>query len=398
MPNERVEVQVVKIKDIYDFACRSIEKAGPNDLIPISKIRALAWLNNPCAGKDDIALIVGRKGDEYIGYVGMMPGLLKNGREVSKIYWLSTYYVRPDCRNTLLALMLIKEAMATGSDIAVTGMSSDAEKVFRGLRFRQDAKLPILRTYTDPAFLVSVFLRRLSKRFVGDVRPAPPILNFASRILVCAFTPIRPAILHLLSYTSRRRLKEISLSEVERIPPQGVEDKYSSNTCAFYRNSEIINWMLKHRWVAEAAKSAETTEDPPAILNYEFSYLFDIFRYFAFTIHRARDNTRVGFMVFSVALRNGTCVIKLLDYHVARPEDHGYLVSVIFHYAKRYKTSYIEWPSAVESSVKNSLLGAILTRKRERLYLFHLNKHGGPLTQALRNIRLDYCDGDMPFM
>jgi len=35
MANEQIRIETIKIKDIYQFACRVVDQAKPNELFPI---------------------------------------------------------------------------------------------------------------------------------------------------------------------------------------------------------------------------------------------------------------------------------------------------------------------------------------------------------------------------
>ena len=49
MHDEEIQLKEIKVKDLYDVACRFSSNPDKNGVIPINKKRALAHINNPHA-------------------------------------------------------------------------------------------------------------------------------------------------------------------------------------------------------------------------------------------------------------------------------------------------------------------------------------------------------------
>jgi hypothetical protein len=132
-------------------------------ILPIGKPRALAYATNPCADENDIGLLVAYLGGQCIGYLGIMPGLLRRGDQFSKIYWLSTWFVPPEFRKTSVGLPLLLNALSLKYDLVVCGMTDEAERVYRGLRFRELGQLKYCIINFEILNLLGLGLRVLRK-------------------------------------------------------------------------------------------------------------------------------------------------------------------------------------------------------------------------------------------
>ena len=106
-----IRIDRVKVKELFDFACRIIEKEKDSGVIPITKHLALAQAKNPYADEMDDGLIVAYFNGRCAGYIGLIPGLLRNNDEFSKVYWASTFYVAPQYRTAGVGLLLLKNLL-----------------------------------------------------------------------------------------------------------------------------------------------------------------------------------------------------------------------------------------------------------------------------------------------
>ena len=82
MPEREIFIEHVRLKDLYAFAMKIIDRAKPGEFVPISQQRAFSMTKNPYAEPEDVALLVAYQGDELIGYFGIMAVMLQTGREL----------------------------------------------------------------------------------------------------------------------------------------------------------------------------------------------------------------------------------------------------------------------------------------------------------------------------
>ena len=137
--------------------------------LPITKYRALSYINNPRADKDDILLIIAYEKDSIIGYIGVVPDLIiVNGKEY-KVGILSTWWVHPGkIKSGIGAILLLKPFNLYNNSLFVSGFTRKAEHVFRKLNkfysikssyglelyksfnFNRNVKSSIIKKYLPP--------------------------------------------------------------------------------------------------------------------------------------------------------------------------------------------------------------------------------------------------------
>ncbi len=169
MSDKKIRIERIKVKDLHEFACRTVSRTKENDVIPITKHRALAHTNNPYADENDIGLLVAYIGNQCIGYLGLMPGLLKEGDKFSKVHWFSTWFVPPEFRKTSVGLLLMMNALSLKYDLIATGISNETERICRGLGFHELGPLDYYVINVDRMnFLALTF--RLLRNILSKIR------------------------------------------------------------------------------------------------------------------------------------------------------------------------------------------------------------------------------------
>lgn len=353
MDDGQIRIEKIKASQLYEFACRIYNENRQGDVIPITKHRALAQAHNPYAGRDDIGLLVAYSGGRCIGYLGLLPGLLKAGLTLSKVYWMSSWFVLPEFRKRPAALTLMMSALSLRYELMASGMSRESELIYRALGFRRLGPLDYyaINTYR---------CNPLKRAFYGGI------------------------------YKAGR--EEISYREVDKISEEAfgrVSNSPSVNS--FYRGSRVINWMLQYRWIAEP----DTAE--PEDSGYYFSSVRDKFRYIAVEVYSADGKDYKGFAVFSISVKNPLTVFKVLDFGFLNQADYKYVLIIVFKYARGYLADRIEFPSALAGYARGGILKKFLLRRKELNYFCRPKDGNSPLARASNDIALNYCDGDIAF-
>jgi len=388
MVQSRVRIEKIKVKDVYQFACETPDKHRVDGIVPITEHRALAHSNNPYADGEDIGLLVASMGDRCIGYIGIVPGLLRHGDQMSKVHWLSAFFVPPRFRNTAAALFLLESVQSLDYDIITGGLSRDAERVCRGMGFREAGTLVYsqvnIAKVNFPASgqaLLNYFLMKRHIRF-----RAPCV---ADRVFYPLFKKL------WYNFTSRefnRRSAGYSFREVNEISPDWASlTQHHSIPAEFYRGPEILNWMMKYPWVVESRKS-----DPTASA-YFFSDTRPLFRNIPIAISSSDGGDERGFIILSVVSKRQKIILSVLDFNLVNPEVQQYACSVILEYAKKNRADCINLPESLASIFRSIKLIDPFVLKKKRIYFCHPKNEESPLAAALVDIRFDYCDGDTTY-
>lgn len=390
MVQERIRIEKIRAKALYEFASRVYDRTKRNEIIPIGKDRALAYANNPCADENDIGLLVAYLGKQCIGYLGIMPGLLKKGVQFSKVHWLSTWFVAPEARKMSVALQLIFTALSLKYDFVVCGMSDEAEKIYRALRFHELRPLKYYVINLEILNLLNLALRFLRK-IIRKVEITFDIPDRVIRFSAQVYSPIKKALYRVLMRGQRYWLDRISYQEVREFDNEIRDVKCGSSSTEFYRGIEVINWMLKHKWTKERAV-VETSDH-----NYYFSEIRDVFKFVALKVFSLDGMEYKGFLVLSFSAKGFYSVVKILDFYFYSCKDYEYIPLLALKYARKYEASCLEIPEDLMMYMKGSPILRILLRKRRRVYLFHPKDSKSPLATLSSEIDLNYLDGDTPF-
>ena len=352
-----VRIEKIRIRELQHFA-RNLPAGNDKDnLIPITPARALAQSRNPSADENDIGLLVAYVGEQCAGYCGFIPGWLKNGDQISKVYWSSALFVLPEFRKKGVGLYLIRRGTRLNYDFVSCNLSRVAERVVRGLGHREIGGLE---------YYILSFKR------MGTVAK-----NY---------------FYHGLFRRRKRTRREINYREVGRIRfPEEHPPRHNPATVEFYRSEETINWMLRYKWLVETAAREEISS------NYIFSDARDIFKYIALEVYSADKTSYKGFLVLSVSSVNSETTVKILDFCFADPADHRHILPLALRYARAYRADFVHLPGDIFALDKHNILMRFLAHKKKRIYLAHPKDSHSPLAVSFNRITLNYCDGDTAF-
>ena len=224
-----MEIKTIKLKHLSEFARQTLSDQKYKETAPISLIRAFAQSKNPLGDPDDTALVVAYDAGKCVGYHGLLPGYLYDGKSYSKIYWLVTFFVSPPYRGKGLGKHLVEDIQKTGIDLVTTGITKSAEGVYRTAGFKQLGELSYYQLRLDRYHLLDSFQKR----------KAAWVYRLAKRIFYSlVMRNLRP-IEKKINYNVVEQLKPLSSSQVN------MQSSYP----AFPRNLHTVNWMLAHPWV-----------------------------------------------------------------------------------------------------------------------------------------------------
>jgi GNAT superfamily N-acetyltransferase len=348
-------IERIPIRDLAAFAREAAGGPAYSDTSPTCLVRAESQARNPHASPDDVALLVAYRDGRCAGYHGLLPGMLSTAAGLSKLYWLITFYVAPAFRGGGIGAQLVREALALDTDLAATGITPAAERVYRSLGFRG---------------LGEVVCRRLS------VESYPRPLRWLVFTAICSRLP------HRRRWRTRR---------VPRIPA-GAAGMPLSEAAAprFHRGPDAVNWMLAHPWVVSRQEAA------PDASPYYFSRVRDLFRFEAYEAYGSNGESR-GAYVLSVSRHRGRLQVKLLDLFFTDAGDAAAAGIGALERGRALLAHRVELPLAAADPLRACRPLLRLSRGKSRICLYHPRHTESPLARSAGTIRLDYCDGDSAF-
>ena len=354
MSSEVIWIETVSVGELDDFA-RRIEHAPPGGVIPITRHRALAQSRNPHAVPDDPALLVAYAGDRCVGYLGLLPGLLRSEGEVGKVIWLSTWLVHPELRGQGVGTRLARTAIALDHDLIGTRFSKSAGRTLRAVGF-----IPF-----GPVLFYMIRFHRIA-RWMG----LPRLFGY-----------------RLSSARGGIAWEEVGAVDGETAP----SDLGATDTVRFVRDREILNWMLHNPWVKEAAVEGQTETA------YYFSDTRPLFRQILLRLRSTDAAREVGWVILSVSSTGKRTVLRVLDHRARDPAAFGAMLAAATEYAKRFGAERIVLPHEFGPALRRYPLLRLLTARKARSYLGRPSSPESLLARSLHRIELSLCDGDIAF-
>lgn len=375
------EIIRIKVRALHEFASAAINNPKYAKVTPISRSRALAYANNPHAGDDDVGLLVALLDNECVGYLGIMPGLLKTAAGVTKVYWFCTFFVERSYRQKGCGAALIKEAFGLGYDFVVSSMSAQSDRAFRKAGMREFGTLSYyaldLRRL-NPASLVFRLFRSLMRRAGFELRFLTRAARACDKLLLpplssCFYAALAPALKKqttLIRWFSQQPAIETNIARAD-----------SGQACAFIRNNKTLSWMLAFPWTV--AKKNAAADDA----SYFFTAMTESSDF------ELMSSKASGFMLLSCSLSAGHRVVRLLDSSASSDAA----AAMLLRHARARRAWGLECSRDIGLSLRRILLMRLCLKARQRHYLFYPAGPDSPLSRASNCIRLDYCDGENPF-
>lgn len=388
--SEEIRYEYIKVKDLPALAEENIRGAEPGKFIPITRQRAAAMAANPYADPNDVGMTVAYKGDELVGYFGIMPILLKYGDQTSKVHFFSTWNVSPTVRGMGVGSQLMTESLKLGLDFMIVG-SIYARRVSEKHNFIKIHTLKISTIDFKAIWRfnpITLFLRALRKaanllgRKLDIEKTTRRVEGWFHKVYGRQFKRNNYP---LLVGPFRKKLEGFEIKQVARVRdeiPNGIPHK----EVHLYRGPQIVNWMLEKPWVVLPGQSDTVN------LDFYFSDVRPIFENIVFEIHKQGEY--LGYVVFQFSQIGQAKVLKVLDVLLS---DTNVVLPLALKLGKEKQADEIIMSTAYAHHVKRNLLGRLLLVGRERIYQISPRAEDSPLAKHWREIKLDYCDGDMAF-
>ena len=301
--------------------------------------------------------MVGYEDNRCVGYHGVLPGFLRDEDRQSRVYWLVTFFLKPDCRGKGYGKRLVQEIQRTGVDLVTTGITDAAEGVYRSVGFQTLGELVYYRIRADESQLIA-----------SDFGPH----------------------YHWAGLSDAQRSYEAR--QVQTIGKHAAkQQKQPSAPPAFLRDLKAQNWMLQQPWVVSRQDAQSDVK------NYYFSRVRDRFSFIGMEFYAPDETQPKGSMTLSVSSRKGKAGVKILDAFFQDPEDYNVAAYTGLKYALSVQAQRLEFPPQLSRFYLNQTLLDGLIKQKKRLYLYYPGHDGSALAVNASKIELNYCDGDTAF-
>lgn len=370
-----VRIERIRVSELPAFAAHAGATSRDGGVVPISLVRAAAQAKNPHAQPDDIGLLVAYAGQVRVGYLGLLPGLVRVDGASHPMSWLSMWYVAPESRRQAAGVKLMLQAMRLGRDVAVTNFAPATSGIYAGLRWKAlgPLRFPVLRLNRINTLAAPLLMLR---RRLGRTGAGHPLVD---RALSVAKAPVKRLFYQLALGSLRASLEAITVRPLTRVDDAAFErEEDRLAPVRFFRGARTINWTLENPWTV--------TEGAGATPGY-------FFRYAAVDLQRARDGRSLGFLVTAIADRGEARSLAVLDDQVHDPEDKLHALAVTLQLAARHGADLVSVPPAWWPVIARSTLLSATFGEGELGYF----RWGDRLTPHASRLRLALSDGDLPF-
>ena len=237
-----MEIKALTVTDLK--AAISSEDFWHTKTLPITKHRALSYIHNPRADKDDHVLLVACRDDRVIGYLGILPDNIFADNRAYKIGWLTSWWVDPSFTGTGVgAVLLFKALNAYRQQLGVSGSSKEAGKVLDATR-----KFVALKTIKG----VDIKLRFNASG--ASLRKRPALKPF--RLLLKLFDGITDEIVNYRSRAWQRRndtLPHLTFEYISAVDEETDRFIRKHNQQDLTRKAAAdFNWIMNYPWILSA--------------------------------------------------------------------------------------------------------------------------------------------------
>ncbi len=373
---ENLSLNCIRARDLEAFAAR-VADGHIRGLVPIIRARAASLARNPAASAEDIGLIVAFTPEqECVGYVGLMPGLMRLGEKDRKVFWGCTALIGEPFRGTGLIDRLHDKARESVATLCATGNTPAADKMYRRWRFKE-----VTATHSRHVHLghldVQVWpgkiwrkLRGLPARGAAGRSPAP-----------------RRSLCRLLAAAGLRRAEPVETDGT--LSENAARLLRDRRGVFFYRSPETVNWMTALPWWSGPSPANETER------RYYFNKEGKRLRYRVFDLRARRSGDFLGFAVFSVIEEDSEITLKLLDHAVRDDRDLGCLAALALRCAADAGADRLILPEACwrRSAVRMPFFKGSWRPPQP----YFISSRDEELLRSIPDLAFSAADGDMGF-
>jgi hypothetical protein len=278
-----VEIKPLTVADLK--AALVSEDFWLTKTLPITKHRALSFIHNPRADKDDLVLLIANQDNQVVGYIGILPDNIFVNNAVYKLGWLTSWWVDPCLASKGAGAALLYKALnAYHQRVGVSGGSKEARKAL----------------HASQKFVALNALQGLDVRLRLDVtgailRKFPMMKPF--RLWLKIVDVVMDELVDLRRFFWERRntlfqhLTFEYLSSIDEETARFIQRHHQQDLTR--KGKADLDWLMAYRWILSAPP------EDSASRRYFFSSLADRFFYLGVKVIK-QHHGMVGFFILNV--------------------------------------------------------------------------------------------------
>lgn len=201
------------------------------NLTPLPKSKALWLVSNSRIEEDDYCGVIGYEDEKMISFVFMFPDLLNNN-EITKVYWMISWWVDKQYKDTVLGTYIYNEAVnLTGKQILIKSYAENVNTFYEKQPFTVIASRLRHTIFfsLDASMLIGRFRFLKSFKFILD-----KIDSMAAAAVRLVNRPKASSRTKMLSYDYINQLDDMTWQFVEPLCKNDL----------IYKTKEYINWQI----------------------------------------------------------------------------------------------------------------------------------------------------------
>jgi GNAT superfamily N-acetyltransferase len=388
MNSEKIDIKLVLLKDLYQFAKGFTDSRGFDGVAPITLSRAKAQAKNPYSQPDDVVLFVAFQNNQVIGYLGRFPGILSFEKKHYRVFWGSTFYLMDKYRGKGIGEQLLNKMISLNQDFAVTRITPQADRVLRRCDMKTLGSLNYFQLRVEKVHYFDKLFTAFKKTSGGKKQSSRKLIKkmeegiykLEKRFFYAATSGLANKMSYNYKYLITNKLKESDFFERQHF-----------HQPFFYRGPELINWMLQERWILSQDDNAQEVSD------YHFSGIRYFFNYIALKLYYKNQQNYNGFIILCISSYKGKTVLRVLDHLFKTSDVISGACAAVLMYAKKYQADRIEFSDKLGDYLNDRNYFKRFLKKQNREYRYFPAYENSPLERAKKTIQFDYCDGDTAF-
>lgn len=347
-----------------------------HDFLSISKHRLLSHYKNPNSQDDDIVLILAYLNNEIVGYMGVFIDNIILDNNITKIGWLTTWWVHPKKTFRLgVGRQILDTAyQINNGKVGISQFTKSAKRVYDKTGYFNTLKENLGIKAVLRSNLIFVIPKLYPKLIF-----LKPLLNFGDSFLNL-FINVK---LSFQKKTLSKKLKGIELEYLNKPDEEVVEliNKFNKNDIT-HKKVDYFEWLKAYHWVQEAPLLEFTNKN-----KYEFSIYDEKFNIYYIKV--IKDAVCIGFLVLQ--RRNYVCKILFAYYDQTLHSD--IMANIIkLQCIRQDLREIICYDEAISENFKKSNIFIYKTKKIKQSIISKAFEK-----TDFDNVKMNFGDGDCCF-
>lgn len=374
--SEKLKIRILTFSEIIEFS-ENIAHKVTSGLIPIDRTRAKCLSTNPDIDKKLPALIlVLDDNDSCVGYMGLLPALMKLGARSYDMLWPSTgkislkkYPKHPSS--------LVVETLKTMENVIVsTGNTLAAEKFYIRNNFKEykiDDAREILRWRYDVFYFFYKAMYKLEIKFLE---------KYLKGLFLKISDFFRSVLIYLIDLTLNI-FPEVKIKT--SLSDEAAEFLSQTRISSFPRSAKNLQWIVHNPWFPSLFEQTENEQQ------YFFSSVHNSVKYYVLEFG-SHASTSYGVAIISQIESSQVISFKLLEMQSKSSFVRTALMLKCFKLFLKEKGESLLFHRSMKPSILIKVLFAFMSRKVFRKYYVWFPNDSSD--EAFQEAHFSLMDGD----